>query len=90
VSGTTSNLQRYLGGSPLAVLLKLIVLSLIVGAIMAGLGLTPGNLVRQAVQAAQALFGLGFDTLRDVGGYVATGAVIVIPIWVITRIASRR
>jgi hypothetical protein len=88
VSGT-SNLQRYLGGSPLAVLLKLVVLSLIVGAIMAGLGLTPGNLVRQAVQAAHALFGLGFDTLRDVGGYVVTGAVIVIPIWVITRILSR-
>jgi hypothetical protein len=88
VSGT-SNLQRYLGGSPLAVLLKLVVLSLIVGAIMAGLGLTPGNLVRQAVHAAHALFGLGFDTLRDVGGYVVTGAVIVIPIWVITRILSR-
>jgi hypothetical protein len=90
VSGTTSNLHRYLGGSPLGVLLKLIVLSLIVGAIMAGLGLTPGNLMRQAVDAVHAVFGLGFDTLRNVGGYVVTGAVIVIPIWVITRIASRR
>ncbi len=89
MSGTTSNLQRYLGGSPLVVLVKLIVLSLIVGAIMTGLGLTPANLVRQAVEAAHALFGLGFETLRNVGGYVVTGAVIVIPIWILTRILSR-
>ena len=90
MSSTTSNLQRYLGGSPAAVLLKLVVLSLIVGAIMAGLGLTPGNLVRQAVDAAHAVFGLGFETLRNVGGYVVTGAVIVIPIWILTRLVSRR
>jgi hypothetical protein len=90
MSGTTSNLTRFLGGSPLAVLLKLIVLSLIVGAIMAGLGLTPGNLVRQFADAVRSLFGLGFDTIRDIGQYVLTGAVIVIPIWILTRIFDRR
>jgi hypothetical protein len=45
MNGTTSNLTRLLGGSPVAVLLKLVFLSLVVGAIMAGLGLSPGGLV---------------------------------------------
>jgi hypothetical protein len=86
----TSNLQRYLGGSPLAVLLKLIVLSLIVGAIMAGLGLTPGNLVRLVTETVRQVFGLGFDAVRDLGGYILTGAIIVIPIWILMRILDRR
>ena len=86
----TSNLQRYLGGSPLAVLLKLIVLSLIVGAIMAGLGLTPGNLVRLVTETVRQGFGLGFDAVRDLGGYILTGAIIVIPIWILMRILDRR
>ena len=86
----TSNLQRYLGGSPLAVLLKLIVLSLIVGAIMAGLGLTPSNLVRLITETVRQIAGLGFGAVRDLGSYVVTGAIIVIPIWVLMRILDRR
>src|SRR4051812_15943630 len=42
-----SNLQRFLGGSPLAVLVKLAFLSLLVGAFMSFLGVTPGGLIRQ-------------------------------------------
>jgi hypothetical protein len=87
-SGTTSNLTRLLGGSPLAVLLKLVFLSLVVGAIMVGLGLTPGYLLREFADAVRSLFGL--DTIRDVGHYILTGAVIVLPIWLLTRIFDRR
>ena len=89
-SGTTSNLTRLLGGSPLAVLLKLVFLSLVVGAIMVGLGLTPGYLLREFADAVRSLFGLGFDAIQDVGHYILTGAVIVLPIWLLTRIFDRR
>lgn len=85
----TSNLQRYLGGSPVAVLAKLIALSLIVGAIMAGLGLTPRAILRQAVEAAYAIYGLGFEALSGVAGYILTGAVVVIPLWILSRIFAR-
>ena len=90
MSGTTSNRTRLLGGSPLAVLLKLVFLSLIVGAIMAGLGLTPANLLRLLSDTVRSVFGLGFDAVRDLGNYVLTGAIIVIPIWVIIRLLDRR
>jgi hypothetical protein len=86
----TSNLQRHLGGSPLGVLVRLVVLSLIVGAIMAGLGLTPENLVRLVADTARSVFSLGFGAVRDLGGYFLTGAIIVIPIWILTRIFDRR
>jgi predicted ABC-type sugar transport system permease subunit len=89
MNGTTSRLTRLLGGSPLAVLLKLVFLSLVVGAIMAGLGLTPGYLVYQFAEAVRSLFGLGFETIRDIWQYILTGAVIVVPIWLLTRIFDR-
>jgi predicted ABC-type sugar transport system permease subunit len=90
MNGTRSRLTRLLGGSPLAVLLKLVFLSLVVGAIMAGLGLTPGYLVYQFAEAVRSLFGLGFETIRDIWQYILTGAVIVVPIWLLTRIFDRR
>jgi hypothetical protein len=86
----TSNPQRYLGGSILGTLLKLIVLSLIVGAVMVGLGLTPANLWYLLVDTVRSVFGLGLDTFRNIGTYVLTGAVIVVPIWILTRILDRR
>ena len=73
----TSNLQRHLGGSVIGTLLKLIVLSLIVGAVMVGLGLTPANLWYLLVDTVRSVFGLGLDTFRNIGTYVLTGAVIV-------------
>lgn len=85
-----SFLERLLGGSPGAILLKLVFLSLVAGAIMAGLGLTPANLFQRLLHAVHALFGLGFGTVRDLGRYILTGAIIVVPIWLIVRLAGVR
>lgn len=83
-------LTRLLGGSPLAVLLKLVVLSLVVGAIMAGLGLTPRMLAYRLLDSFESLFGVGLDALRNIGHYVLMGAVIVLPVWLVARIISAR
>lgn len=83
-------LDRWLGGSPLGVLARLIFLSLLVGVILAFLGLTPLGLVHHLLDSAQALFHLGYDTIGDVGGYILTGAVIVIPLWLLSRLMSAR
>lgn len=85
-----STLERWFGGSPLAVLIKLAFLSLVVGVILAALGLTPLGLVREFTDALRSLFGLGFDAVRDFGRYVLTGAMIVLPIWLVTRLISAR
>ena len=85
-----STLDRWLGGSPLGVLLRLVFLSLVVGVILAYLGLTPLALLYSALDSFQALFGLGFDAIENIGRYVLTGAIIVIPLWLLTRLMSSR
>lgn len=85
-----STLDRWLGGSPLGVLVRLIFLSLLVGVILAFLGLTPLGLVRHLVDSLQALFGIGFDAVEDIGRYILTGAVIVIPLWLLSRLMNAR
>ena len=85
-----STLDRWLGGSPLGVLLRLVFLSLVVGVILAYLGLTPLALLYSALDSFQALFGLGFEAIENIGRYVLTGAIIVIPLWLISRLMSSR
>jgi hypothetical protein len=46
--------------------------------------------VRLLAEAVRSVFGLGLDTLRDIGGYILAGAMIVLPIWLLTRIFDRR
>ena len=85
-----SDFSRFLGGSPGAVLVKLIFLSLLVGAFMAMLGLTPFALVAGIVDWARSALDLSFETVRDVGRWILYGAVVVVPIWLISRLFSRR
>lgn len=85
-----SALQRFFGGSPLAVLLKLVVLSLLIGAIMAGLGFTPTTLPNRIVAAFRSLFSMGFGAFRNAGAYILTGAMVVVPVWLIMRFVGRR
>jgi Family of unknown function (DUF6460) len=84
-----SNLQRFLGGSPLAVLVKLAFLSLLVGTFMSFLGVTPGGLIRQVWWTLQSMFDISLDSLREVGRWIVYGAVIVVPLWFLSRLASR-
>src|SRR5215212_10646762 len=60
-----SNLQRFLGGSPLAVLVKLAFLSLLVGAFMSFLGVTPGELIGRVWWTLQSMFDISLDSLRE-------------------------
>ena len=79
-------MQDFLGGSPLSILVKLIFLSLLVGAFLAFLGKTPFELVDQLMRAMRSMFGLSFEAVRDIGRWVLYGAVIVVPIWLVMRL----
>ena len=83
-------IERFLGGPPLATLDKLAFLSLVVGAIMAGFGLTPRGVVESLVDATRVVFGMGFERVRDFGGYALAGAMIVVPIWLVARLLGNR
>jgi hypothetical protein len=86
-----SNLQRFLGGSPGAVATKLIFLSLLVGAFMALLGITPVGLFERVLRLLRDIADLGFGSLREVGQWLLYGAMVVVPLWLLSRLfASRR
>lgn len=85
-----ASLERWLGGSPLGVLAKLLFLSLVVGVIMAAIGLTPLGIVHHVVETLRSVFGMGLDAFRDFGRYILTGAVIVIPLWLVARLMGAR
>ena len=81
-----SNLNRFLGGSPGSVLVKLIFLSLLVGAFLAFLDVTPFELGTRIMRLLRSMFGLSFDAVRDIGRWVLYGAMIVVPVWLVVRL----
>lgn len=82
-------MARLFGGAPVAAIAKLLFVSLVVGAIMAGLGLDPRTLPAHALAALRAIIDMGFGAFRDIGRYILTGAVVVVPIWIVLRIFDR-
>jgi hypothetical protein len=85
-----SNLNRFLGGSPGSVLVKLIFLSLLVGAFLAFLGITPLGLFEGLFDWIASIFDLSFETVQEVGLWILYGAVIVVPLWLISRLFGSR
>ncbi len=83
-------LHRFLGGPPLTVIGRLLVVSLVVGAIMMWLDLRPVDVFRQFERFADRLWALGFDAVRDFADYIAAGALIVVPVWLVMRLLNLR
>jgi len=79
---------RILGGSPLAVLGRLILVSILVGVILSALGLDPFDIVHSVERLIRSIWDMGFDAVRWVWRYFLLGAVIVIPIWIIARLVN--
>jgi hypothetical protein len=77
---------RFLGGSPIAVAFRLILLSILVGVVLAAIGFDPYNILRSIQLLFQRLWDLGFDAVNWLWRYFLLGAVIVIPIWFLTRL----
>ncbi len=80
--------NRFLGGPPLAVLARLILLSILVGVILSVIGIDPTNVLQSIQNLIQALWERGFDALRWLWGYFLLGAVLVLPIWVLVRLIN--
>ena len=77
--------SRFLGGPPLAVAFRLILLCVLVGVILHALGFDPGNIIESIRRMVQAIWDMGFDAVRWVWRYFLLGAIIVVPIWLIVR-----
>ena len=78
-------LTRFLGGSPLAVAFRLILLSSLVGVVLAAIGFDPWNILTSIRRMFDWIYNLGFDAVSWLWRYFLLGAVIVIPIWLLSR-----
>ena len=80
--------HRFFGGRPLAVVGRLILLSILVGVVLAAIGFDPWNIVNSIRLLFQRLWDLGFDAINGLWRYFLLGAVIVLPIWFLVRLAK--
>jgi len=79
-------LYRFLGGSPLTVAFRLILLSILVGVVLAAIGFDPWNILTSIRLLFQRIWDLGFDAINGLWRYFLLGAVIVIPLWLLSRL----
>lgn len=80
------DMERFFGGNPISVIVRLVILSIVVGIVLSALGLTPGELIRRLDFIIARLYDLGFRWVEWLVGYFLIGAVIVVPIWLIARL----
>ncbi len=78
---------RFLGGPPLSVLFRLALLSILVGVILEALGFDPLNILDSIRRLAEHIWDMGFDAVRFLWRYLLLGAVIVVPVWFVLRLA---
>lgn len=81
---------RFFGGPPLAVLLRLVLVSLIVGAMLVWLDIHPMDIVDGLERFVRRLWNMGFGAIRDVAQYILAGAIIVVPVWLVMRLLSMK
>ena len=65
-------MEQFFGGNPGLVLVRLAILSLVVGVLLAALG--------------ARIYDLGWTAVEKAGRYFLLGAVIVFPVWFIARL----
>jgi hypothetical protein len=85
---TDLSMERFFGGSPLLVVLKLVIASLIIGVVLSFFGFDPNNLYHAVVRLGDWIRSLGFDAISRTGRYIILGALIVIPLWLLARFFS--
>ena len=78
-------IYRFIGGSPVAVAFRLILLSVLVGVVLSAIGFDPWNILISIQLLFQRIWNLGFDAVNWLWRYFLLGAVIVIPIWLLSR-----
>jgi hypothetical protein len=79
-------LTRVFGGPPLAVIGKLVLLSILIGVVLSALGFDPWNIVDSIRRLVRQVWEMGFDAVRWLWRYFLLGAVLVFPIWLILRL----
>ena len=68
-------------------LARLVLLSILVGVVLSAIGLDPWNIVHSVEKLIRDVWEMGFDAVRWIWRYFLLGAVLVVPIWLLVRLA---
>ena len=82
------SMDRFFGGSPMWVVVRLILLSIVVGVLLTALGLDPWNIFESVERLIRWIYNLGWDAVTWLWSYFVLGAVLVVPIWLIVRLIN--
>jgi len=82
--------ERFFGDTPLRVVVKLLILSLLVGVVMSAFGWTVWDIWFGLRDFVLHIWNMGFAALGRFGDYILVGAAVVIPVFVVLRILSWR
>lgn len=81
--------KRISGDGPIGIIVRLAVISLIVGVALSALGITPANLFYSLNVLARRLYDMGFGAVEWVLQYMLVGAMVVVPIWLLAWLLGR-
>ena len=85
-----SAIERFFGGSPGGVIVRLLLLSLVVGFAMSVFGFDVRDVVHGAISLVRETLRDGFGVFRNLGFYILTGAALVVPVWLLIRLTKGR
>jgi hypothetical protein len=78
--------SRFFGGPPGMVLLRLALLSIVIGVVFAAIGLDPRNLVGAFRHLLESIVANSAELIQSVIRYFLLGAVVVFPVWLVIRL----
>ena len=81
--------RQFFGESVGGTIIRLVLLSIVVGIVLSALGITPYNIVERFQLLVQRIADLGFDAFHWAFTYFLLGAMVVIPIWFIVRLVDQ-
>lgn len=84
-TGRSSAVERVLGGTPGGVLVRLLVMSFVVGLILHALHVDTRDIVAWLQQRLRDISDLGLGSLETALNILILGAVIVVPVWLVFR-----
>lgn len=85
-----SGFERFIGGSPGMVAMRLVVVSLVVGALLMWLDIRPYEVFNAIERFFYRIWRMGFAAIREMIDYVLVGALIVVPVWFVMRLFSAK
>jgi len=81
----SDKLTTFLGDSVGRTVIKLLVISFVVGIVMSALDFTPWDVWNGIRNFFVSLYELGFEALGRVGKYFLWGAAVVVPVFLLMR-----